>query len=613
VQFSFDVYWETDAQHRFIRQEFDEGLADAPAPVSEIGKTRWEVPYLEPDAEAWRKHREVLDAHLPFRDFELARPTPDGGKRYVSVSGLPVFDETGRFIGYRGVGRHITERKRAEEALRESEEKWRAVFENNPTMYFMVDATGTIMSVNPFGAEQLGYTAEELIGRPVQNIFHEADRVAVQRNAAICLEQLGRAMSWELRKLRKDGEVLWVRETARAMLMKNRPVVLIVCEDITERKRAESLTGQVFESSPDGICVVGQDYRYQRVNPVHERNLGMPAERIVGKHVAELLGTKVFEQTLKPNYDRCFDGEEVRYAEWFTLPLGRRYLAVSYSPLRPHSERVEAALVVTRDLTDHVLASEALRAAQAELAHVNRVTTMGQLTASIAHEVNQPIAAVVTNAQAALRWLGADPPDLDEVREALGRIVRDGKRAGDVIGRIRALIEKAPPRQDRFDLNAAVLDVIALTRSEVLQHAVSVQTELATGLPCVQGDRVQLQQVILNLILNAVEAMSVVDAGPRELRISTGRDAVDGVLVSVRDSGPGLDPTSVDRLFEAFYTTKPEGMGMGLAICRSIVEAHGGRMWATANEPRGADFQFTLPAGRDETAPAEHAGHMPVV
>jgi signal transduction histidine kinase len=236
---------------------------------------------------------------------------------------------------------------------------------------------------------------------------------------------------------------------------------------------------------------------------------------------------------------------------------------------------------------------------------------MGQLTASIAHEVNQPIAAVVTNAQAALRWLGAEPPNLDEIREALGRIVKDGRRAGDVTGRIRALIRKAPPRKGRFDLNEAVLDVIALTRSEVLRHAVSVRTELATGLPCVQGDRVQLQQVILNLILNAVEAMSVVDAGPRELRISTGRDAVDGVLVSVRDSGPGLDPTSVDRLFEAFYTTKPEGMGMGLAICRSIVEAHGGRMWATANEPRGAVFQFTLPPEQAETVPAAHASQAP--
>ena len=230
VHFSFDVYWETDAQHRFIHQEFAESLTDAPEPGSEIGKTRWEVPYLEPDEEAWRKHRETLDAHLPFRDFELARTAPDGSKRYVSVSGLPVFDETGRFVGYRGVGRHITERRRAEEAL---------------------------------------------------------------------------------------------------------------------------------------------------------------------------------------------------------------------------------------------------RAMQAELAHVNRVTTMGELSASIAHEVNQPIAATVTNAQAALRWLRAQPPDLDEVRASLSRIVEDGKRAGNVISGIRALINKVPPRKDRFDLNEAILEMIVLTRSEVFKHGIS--------------------------------------------------------------------------------------------------------------------------------------------
>jgi PAS domain S-box-containing protein len=239
-----------------------------------------------------------------------------------------------------------------------------------------------------------------------------------------------------------------------------------------------------------------------------------------------------------------------------------------------------------------------LRHAQAELAHISRVTALGELTASIAHEVNQPITGVVTGAEAALRWLGAKPPNLDEVRKVLGQIVKDGMRAGDVIYRIRALIKKAPPRMARVDVNEAVLDVITLTRSELLRHGVSLQTELATGLPLIKGDRVQLQQVILNLTLNAVEAMSGVDEGAREMRIGTAREASNGVLVSVRDLGPGLDPRNVDRLFEAFYTTKPDGLGMGLAICRSIIEAHGGRLWATANEPRGAVFQFTLPLDR---------------
>jgi signal transduction histidine kinase len=232
---------------------------------------------------------------------------------------------------------------------------------------------------------------------------------------------------------------------------------------------------------------------------------------------------------------------------------------------------------------------------QAELAHVNRVTTMGQLTASIAHEVNQPIAAVVTNADAALRWLGAQPPNLEESRQALDRISRNGNRAADVIRRIRMLIKKVPTQNDRLDINEAILEVIALTRSEVLRNGVSLQTRLAEDLPLIQGDRVQLQQVMLNLIINAIEAMSGVSERSRELLIGSEKDASNSVLVTVRDSGPGLNPESLDHVFDAFYTTKPGGMGMGLSICRSIIEAHGGQVRATANVPQGATFQFTLP------------------
>jgi C4-dicarboxylate-specific signal transduction histidine kinase len=235
------------------------------------------------------------------------------------------------------------------------------------------------------------------------------------------------------------------------------------------------------------------------------------------------------------------------------------------------------------------------REVQMELAHANRVATMGQLTASIAHEVNQPIAAMVTNAQAAQRWLDRQPPHLKEARQALARIVKDGNRAGDVIGRIRELIKKAPPRKDWVDINEAIREVIELTRREAAKTGVSVQTHLAEGLPRINGDRVQLQQVILNLIINAVEAMSGVTDGPRELLISTGQAESDGVLVAVRDSGPGLAPATFEHLFEAFYTTKTTGLGMGLSICRSIIEAHGGRLWAEANEPQGTIFQFLTP------------------
>jgi PAS domain S-box-containing protein len=235
------------------------------------------------------------------------------------------------------------------------------------------------------------------------------------------------------------------------------------------------------------------------------------------------------------------------------------------------------------------------REVQMELAHANRVATTGQLTASIAHEVNQPIAAAVTNAQAALRWLGARSPDLEEVRQALARIVKDGNRAGDIIGRIRDLVKKAPPQKDRLDINAAVCEVMELTRGEAVKNGVSIHTDLMEGLPMIHGDRVQLQQVVLNLIINAIEALSGVSEGLRELLISTAKDGSGGVIVSVWDSGPGIPPAIREHLFDAFYTSKPSGLGLGLSICRSIIEAHGGRLWASADVPRGAVFQFAVP------------------
>jgi PAS domain S-box-containing protein len=248
------------------------------------------------------------------------------------------------------------------------------------------------------------------------------------------------------------------------------------------------------------------------------------------------------------------------------------------------------------DLTERKRAEEALRQLESDLAHMNRLSMMGELSASLAHEITQPIASARNNARAALNFLDHRPPDLGEISEALGCVVDDADRAGDIIDRIRDHIKKAPPRKSRFDLNAAINEVIVLARSAITKNGVSVQTRLTEGLAPVEGDRVQLQQVILNLVLNAAEAMTAVDEGARELLISTGQSRTNGVVVAVRDSGPGIDPERRERVFDAFYTTKSSGTGMGLSICRSIIDAHGGRLWAEANEPRGAVFQFTLPS-----------------
>jgi signal transduction histidine kinase len=251
---------------------------------------------------------------------------------------------------------------------------------------------------------------------------------------------------------------------------------------------------------------------------------------------------------------------------------------------------------VRAEQRDRIVAAERLRDAQEQLAHLDRLACVGQVAASIAHEVKQPITATRIDAQAALRWLDQKPPDLEEVRQALNSIVKDSNRASEVVERIRALIKKAPPQKDRFEINAAIREVIELTHTEVVKNSISLRTELADGLLIVQGDRVQLQQVILNLIINAIEAMSGVSEGKRELLIGTGNDESRSVLVRIGDSGPGLAAATLERLFQPFCTTKPNGLGLGLSICRSIVEAHGGRLWVTTNVPCGAIFQFALPA-----------------
>jgi PAS domain S-box-containing protein len=502
--------------------------------------------------------------------------------------------------------------QRATESLRESEAQWKEVFEHNPVMYFMVDADGIVLSVNTFGAAQLGYTVSELHGASVLKVFFEEDQELVRKSVEVCLKNIGHTHSWEIRKVRKDRSALWVRENAKAVRrLDGRLIVLIACEDITERKEAEnalrqnesylaeaqrlSRTGSFGWRVATGEIIWSEEtFRIFGYDKAPSVRIEMVVQRI---HPEDRAGA---ERTI----DRATrDGKDFNHEYRLLLPDGSvKHVHATAHAVTDESGGIEFVGAVT-DVTARKRAEEKLHEAQAELAHVARVTALGELAASIAHEVNQPLAAVVANAAACQRWLARAPPDLEEARSTVQSIIKDGNRAGEVIQRVRGLVNKTADQKAPLDINEVVNEVIRLLHHELAGHRMSLRTELAPALGLVLGDRIQLQQVILNLVINGLEAMQPVRDGRRELVIRTNEDEARQILVSVSDCGVGLAAENADRLFDAFFTTKSGGMGMGLSICRSIVEAHGGRLSASANAGPGATFQFILPLYQEDNTP----------
>jgi PAS domain S-box-containing protein len=442
--------------------------------------------------------------------------------------------------------------------------------------------------------------------------IHPEDRDWVEKRFEKVLREKKDGVA-EYRVRLPDGTVRYINASGHPVLDEDGELIEFVgtAVDVTERKRTElerRRLASLVEQAADlmaiadlgggtpiylnkaGLKMVGFD-SWEEARTRRGIHYMFPEDR---QFVNEVLWPTVLEKG-------CWSGE-MRFRHFKT----GEPIPILYSAFRiddPETGQPVNVGNVCRDITERKRAEAEARESdrryremQMELAHANRVATMGQLTASIAHEVNQPIAATVINAEAALRWLGAGSLNPEEVRQALTSIIKDGNRAAEVINRIRALIKKAPPRKDRLEVNGVILEIIELTRGEAARNGISVSTELADHLPVVGVDRVQLQQVLLNLVVNAIEAMGATNEGPRELLISTGEVDSSGVMVAVRDSGPGVELAMLTRIFDSFYTTKQTGLGLGLSICRSIIEAHGGRLWASANQRRGATFQFTLPA-----------------
>jgi len=501
----------------------------------------------------------------------------------------------------------IEDRRKAEGTIRESEYKLRQIIDTVPSLVWATGPDGENTYANQRLLDYLGAQYEDFKNRGWQQFVHPDDLPETVKAFHHAIET-GTSYQAEHRVRRSDGEFRW--HCARGEPLRDREGRIIqwygLSIDVDEAKKAEdrlrrseaylaeaqrlSHTGTWAFNETTTLYWSEEAYRIWGFDPLH----GVPSREAMWERVHPDDRDWVRQAAREARRQKRDYAVEHR----ILLPDGTvRYLeATARFVSSADFERFE--VVGTHvDVTERKRAQEErerLRQLEADLAHMNRLSMMGELAASLIHEITQPIASARNNARAALNFFDNQPSDLSEIKEALGSVVGDADRAGHIVDRIRDQIKKAPSRRDRFDLNEAINEVVALARSALTENEVSVQTRLAKGLLPVQGDRVQVQQVTLNLILNAVEAMGSIEAGARELLISTKQSETKGIVVAVGDSGPGIDPEDRERVFQAFYTTKSSGVGMGLSICRSIIEAHGGRLWADANEPRGAVFQFTL-------------------
>jgi PAS domain S-box-containing protein len=559
-------------------------------------------------------------------DWDLARrvasgeiPTYSMEKRYVRKNGFTVWvnltvslltDRNGAPQYFISIIQDVTARKQAEE-------KFHLAVQAAPNGMVVANAEGEIVLVNSYTEKLFGYSRDELIGKPIEllvperfRVSHEKDRYGFLREPQARSMGAGR----DLYGRRKDGTEFPVEIGLNPIQTDREMLVLGSILDISERRESEAtrrLLASVVESSVDGMISKDLNGIVTSWNGGAERMFGYAVAEMIGQTISAIIPAGHVDET-PAMLDRVKRGEPVEQYEAVRRAKNGNLLIVSitWSPIHDARGRIAGAAKVVRDITERkqaeqqrlelrareraLVSERALREREAELARVLRALSLGELATSIAHEVNQPLAGVVTNAEAGLRWLGGDPPNLEEARESLTMIAEDGTRAGEVIRRLREFLKKSTAESTLLEINEVVREAIALARAELLKRQVEVRIELSDGLPLVRGDRIQLQQVLLNLIMNGAEAMAAITA-PKELVLTSQRPAEDRVLVTVRDGGSGIGAQDMPRMFDAFFTTKSTGMGMGLSISRSILEAHGGRIWAEANEGSGLTVQFSLP------------------
>jgi PAS domain S-box-containing protein len=554
--------------------------------------------------------RQSFETGTPWEDTFPLRGR-DGNYRWFLSRALPIRGETGDVVRWFGTNTDITEQIEAERALRDSEARFRDLADNISQFAWTADQAGGIYWYNKRWFDYTGTTLDEMQGWGWQTVHHpdHVDRVVQHIRKSF---ETGTPWEDTFPLRGRDGSYRWF--LSRALPIRSQIGEIIrwfgTNTDITEQieaeqalrelndkleQRVESETRErlrVWNVSQDLLVVTDSEGNYLSINPAWHAVLGWPEPELLGKNFQWLLHPDDQERTLATmvplregrrieqfeNRLRHNDGS-YRWLSWTAVPDGGLIYGFG------------------RDVTDLKHAEERLDEARRQLAQVTRRTTLAAMTASIAHEINQPLGAIVMSGSASLRMLGAPEPDLDQVRAALRRIVEDGQRASGILANIRAMFRSDPQEGIPLSVNDLVRDVLALVRSELERHRVARDESLADDLPAIVGERVSLQQVLLNLIMNAVEAMSSLTDRTRQLSVTTERDESGGVMIVVADNGTGIDPQNMHRIFDAFFSTKTEGMGMGLSICQSIVEAHSGRLWAAPNAPHGSIFTLQLPIG----------------
>jgi len=566
--------------------------------LEDISGWRW-TNVIHPDdvEDVLGKWRSSVATGRPF-EAEARFRRADGEYRLMLLRKVPLRDEAGSIVKWYGSATDIEDRKRAEDELRKQKELFQKIFENIPVIIAFRGQDRRIETVNPEFERAMGWTLKEIRGQNLDIyavFFPDPD----YRQMALDLMAASTGEWNDLKLSVKDGRVI---DVATTFLRLSDGSTLGIGQDITERKRAEAELREsearfrlVADSAPVLIWMSGTDKLCTYFNKPWLDFTGRSLEQELGNGWAEGVDPEDLQRCLD-TYIQSFDRREAFRMEYrlrrhdgefrWVLDIG----APRFNPDGSFAGYIGSCI----DVTEKRRAEEQLRQAQENLARVSRVIAMGELAAAIAHEVNQPLAAVVTNASASLRWLAGQPPNLGEAREAIDRTVRDANRASEVIVKIRALLQKVPPQMEQLDVNVAIREVLTLADNELLRSGIAVQTDLAPDVPNVFGDRVQLQQVLLNLILNGIDAMRTITHRPRELRIKSAKHP-DGVLIQVHDSGEGVNPEQAHHIFDPFFTTKPQGIGIGLSVGRSIVEAHGGRLWFTPGASHGVVFQFTVP------------------